>query len=82
MRQNYNRERIGVGMEIFSGLILLVIMVGAVFFMSRFMNKPRMICTRCDGTGNVNEKWPDPGAPGGWHKVDGTCPKCKGKGKV
>ena len=37
-------------------------------------------CTRCDGTGQVAERWPDPKEPGGWHIVEGTCPKCKGKG--
>jgi hypothetical protein len=67
---------------LFSGVVLLVVMIAAVFFMSRFMGGPRMQCTRCQGTGQVNEKWPDPAAPGGWHKLDGTCPKCKGKGKV
>ena len=50
--------------------------------MSRFMNRPRLKCTRCEGTGQVDEKWPDPSEPGGWHRVEGTCPKCKGKGKV
>ncbi|MBI4759550.1 MAG: hypothetical protein HY783_11240 [Chloroflexi bacterium] len=39
-------------------------------------------CTRCDGTGQVNERWPDPKEPGGWHILEGTCPKCKGKGRV
>ncbi len=39
-------------------------------------------CTRCDGTGQVNERWPDPKVPGGWHILEGTCPKCKGKGRV
>ncbi|HZR00622.1 MAG TPA: hypothetical protein VFC93_17620 [Chloroflexota bacterium] len=69
-------------MELFSGAVLLVVMVVAVFFMSWFMNQPRLKCTRCEGTGQVDEKWPDPSEPGGWHRVEGRCPKCKGKGKV
>jgi hypothetical protein len=79
---NYNRAGFGAGMDLFSGLGLLIVMGIAVFVMSRFMNQPRLKCTRCEGTGQVNEKWPDPSQPGGWHKIDGTCPKCKGKGKV
>ena len=41
-----------------------------------------LVCTRCDGTGQVNEKWPDPSEPTGWHRVEGVCPKCKGKGRI
>jgi hypothetical protein len=67
---------------IFSGALLLIVMIAAVFFMSRFMGGPRMQCTRCQGTGQVNERWPDPSQPGGWHRLEGKCPKCKGKGKV
>jgi hypothetical protein len=63
-------------------LVLLVILIVAVIVMSRINLSPKVKCTRCDGTGQVNEKWPDPSEPGGWHRVDGTCPKCKGKGKV
>jgi hypothetical protein len=66
----------------FGGIVLLLVMIVAVFFMSRFMGGPKMICTRCNGSGQVDEKWPDPSQPGGWHKLEGTCPKCKGKGKV
>ena len=69
-------------MDLFSGIGLLVVMVAAVFIMSKFMGGPRMRCTRCQETGYVNEKWPDPSQPGGWHKLEGKCPKCKGKGKV
>jgi hypothetical protein len=63
-------------------LILVVVLIAAVIFLSRFSFAPKMKCTRCDGTGQVNEKWPDPSEPGGWHRVEGTCPKCKGKGKI
>jgi DnaJ-class molecular chaperone len=65
-----------------SGVVFLILMVVAVFVMSRFMGGPRMVCTRCQGTGQVDERWPDPSKPGGWHKLEGKCPKCKGKGKV
>jgi DnaJ-class molecular chaperone len=50
--------------------------------MGRGRRVATMVCTRCDGTGQVNERWPDPSEPSGWHRVEGTCPKCKGKGKV
>jgi DnaJ-class molecular chaperone len=66
-------------------LIFPIIMVVAViiFFMVSSRNtKGRNICNRCSGTGEVNEKWPDPDKPGGWHRVEGTCPKCKGKGRI
>jgi RecJ-like exonuclease len=63
-------------------LLTLILMIGAVFLMSRFITGPKIACTRCQGTGHVNERWPDPSKPGGWHRLEGTCPKCKGKGKV
>ncbi|TAK24749.1 MAG: hypothetical protein EPO26_05940 [Chloroflexota bacterium] len=69
-------------MDLASVLILLIVMGAAAFFITRFMGGPRLICTRCDGTGHVDEKWADPSKPGGWHKLEGKCPKCKGKGKV
>lgn len=67
--------------------IIFIVMMGVavlVFFVvsGRSNAKGRNICTRCSGTGEVNEKWPDPNAPGGWHRVEGICPKCKGKGRV
>ena len=64
------------------GILLLIVMAVAVVAMSRFMGGPKLRCTRCDGSGMVDERWPDPNAPGGWHKLEGKCPKCKGKGKV
>ena len=69
--------------SLFSGLTLILVMVAAVFLMQRFMGgRTRIQCTRCQGSGTVDEKWPDPSKPGGWHRLEGTCPKCKGKGKV
>jgi hypothetical protein len=65
-----------------SGIGFLVLMVVAVVVISRFMGGPRMKCTRCQGSGTVDERWPDPSKPGGWHRLEGKCPKCKGKGKV
>jgi DnaJ-class molecular chaperone len=67
-------------MEMFA--ITIVIMIVAIIVFSRLSLGPKMKCTRCEGTGQVNERWPDPKEPGGWHKVEGRCPKCKGKGKV
>lgn len=64
-------------------IFMAVVTVVVLLFVSRSMGTVgRVRCTRCDGTGQVNEKWPDPSAPGGWHIVDGKCPKCKGKGRV
>ncbi len=63
-------------------LILLVVLIVVFIFISRFNFAPKVRCTRCDGSGQVNERWPDPSEPGGWHIVEGRCPKCKGKGKV
>lgn len=62
----------------FLGVVVIVYFV----FSSRGRKAGRNVCTRCSGTGEVNEKWPDPNAPGGWHRLDGVCPKCKGKGRV
>ena len=68
------------------GLEWILLLVGALivifFVMGRGRRVATMVCTRCDGTGQVNERWPDPSEPGGWHRVEGICPKCKGKGKV
>lgn len=63
---------------IFMGLAVIAFVV----FSSRGRAQGRNVCTRCTGSGEVNEKWPDPAEPGGWHRVEGTCPKCKGKGRV
>jgi DnaJ-class molecular chaperone len=64
------------------GVLLVVALIVIYFVMGRGRRVATMVCTRCDGTGQVNERWPDPSEPSGWHRVEGTCPKCKGKGKV
>jgi DnaJ-class molecular chaperone len=70
-------------MDVFVFTIMLVVALIVIFFvMGRGRRTVTMICTRCDGTGQVNERWPDPSEPTGWHRVEGICPKCKGKGKV
>ena len=71
-------------MDLFFTLLpFLVLLVLAVLILPRIMgNMGGVLCTRCEGTGQVNERWPDPSEPTGWHIVEGTCPKCKGKGKV
>lgn len=68
------------GSIIFIALMTIGVIV-FITFSNRRAGGGRNICTRCRGTGEVNEKWPDPDKPGGWHILDGTCPKCKGKGR-
>ena len=64
-------------------LVLIAGMAVILFIFFRGMGRGgTMRCNRCDGTGQVNERWPDPNEPGGWHIVEGICPKCKGKGKI
>lgn len=66
-------------------LIIMVVLGALIFFFFSNRGSKRaggLRCTRCDGTGEVNENWPDPAEEGGWHRVSGTCPKCKGKGRV
>jgi hypothetical protein len=70
-------------MDVIGGLLVAVIFVGVlVFVLPRVMGGNRITCTRCDGTGQINERWPDPSEPSGFHVAKGTCPKCQGKGKV
>ena len=69
-------------MDVGMALILIVVMGIAVFVMSKVSLGPKVRCTRCNGSGQIDEKWPDPSKPGGWHRAEGTCPKCKGKGTV
>jgi hypothetical protein len=71
-------------MEAFGGLL-----VGAVLLVVLLYAVPRLVgggnyvvCTRCEGTGQIDERWPDPSEPSGFHVATGKCPKCKGKGKV
>ena len=64
-------------------LVLIVGMAVILFWFFRSGGRGgTMRCNRCDGTGQINERWPDPNAPGGWHIAEGICPKCKGKGKI
>ncbi|MEW6233032.1 MAG: hypothetical protein AB1566_12070 [Chloroflexota bacterium] len=64
-------------------LLFLLGLAVVIFFLFRGQRSGGVNrCTRCDGTGQVNERWPDPKEPGGWHILEGTCPKCKGKGRV
>jgi hypothetical protein len=61
----------------------IVALVMVAFFLLRPGRRARtLICTRCDGSGQVAERWPDPSQPGGWHDLHGVCPKCGGVGKV
>ena len=63
--------------------ILVAGMIVLAFILFRNFNRGgNLRCNRCDGTGQVSERWPDPNEPGGWHIVEGNCPKCKGKGKI
>ncbi len=62
--------------------LIMVIAVVIFFVLSSRGQKGRNVCTRCRGTGSVDEHWPDPDKPNGWHHLEGTCPKCKGKGRV
>ena len=63
-------------------IVFLVIIAGAVFFLPRILPPTGPRCNRCDGSGQVSERWPDPSKPGGWHELEGTCPKCSGKGRL
>ncbi len=70
-------------MEAFGGLaVAVVVIVVMVFVAPRLMGGNTITCTRCDGTGQINERWPDPSEVSGFHVAKGVCPKCKGKGKV
>lgn len=69
--------------EAFGGLIAAAVLVAVLMFvLPRVMGGNRITCTRCDGTGQINERWPDPKEASGFHEARGTCPKCKGKGTV
>ncbi len=63
-------------------IVLIAIVAVGTPIIRNMVGAGNLRCTRCDGTGQVNEKWPDPTEPGGWHKVEGICPKCKGKGRI
>ena len=63
-------------------IVILAVIAIAVILLPRILPPRGPSCNRCDGTGFVNERWPDPSKPGGWHELEGQCPKCKGKGKL
>ncbi|HEU5318142.1 MAG TPA: hypothetical protein VFX49_18660 [Chloroflexota bacterium] len=70
-------------MEMLGSLLVGVILVTIVLFVvPRLMGGNTILCTRCEGTGQVDERWPDPSKPTGFHTATGTCPKCRGKGRV
>ncbi|MGI8422923.1 MAG: hypothetical protein ACR2NO_02190 [Chloroflexota bacterium] len=59
-----------------------VLVVLAVYVFPRLLGGATLICTRCEGTGQIDERWPDPSKPTGFHTATGACPKCKGKGRI
>lgn len=63
-------------------IVFMALVVAAVLLLPRILPPTGPTCTRCDGTGGVNERWPDPSKPGGWHELSGKCPKCDGKGRL
>ncbi|HXI18647.1 MAG TPA: hypothetical protein VNM48_19960 [Chloroflexota bacterium] len=70
-------------MDAIGALVVGAIVVAVVLFVvPRLMGGSKIICTRCEGTGHIDERWPDPSKPTGFHVASGTCPKCKGKGRV
>ena len=69
-------------MDIYTILFVGAMLVVVFFLLRNAGGGNRIRCNRCDGTGQVSERWPDPKEPGGWHKVEGICPKCKGKGMI
>ena len=73
-------QRRGMPLEVW--IIFTALVVAAVLLLPRILPPTGPICTRCEGTGAVNERWPDPSKPGGWHELSGKCPKCDGKGRL
>lgn len=70
-------------MEVAGSLLIGVIIITVVLVVvPRLLGGTMVKCTRCDGTGHIDERWPDPSKPGGFHVASGKCPKCKGKGRV
>ena len=72
-----------MGTDYLSSLLVGAVLVGfAVFVFPRILSGSKILCTRCDGSGQIDEHWPDPTKPSVFHSASGTCPKCKGKGRV
>ena len=70
-------------MEVFAAMLVAVVVLAVVVLLvPRLMGGNTMVCNRCDGTGEINERWPDPSEKSGFHVARGKCPKCKGKGRV
>ena len=72
----------GAGMPVEVWIIFMALVVAAVVLLPRILPPTGPTCTRCEGSGSVNERWPDPSKPGGWHELSGKCPKCDGKGRL
>ena len=69
-----------VSMEAMGGILVVVVLIAAVMFvMPRLMGGNRMTCNRCDGTGQINERWPDPNEASGFHEARGTCPSARAR---
>lgn len=69
--------------DVVSGVLTTVVVLAVIFLVvPRFIGGGTVVCTRCEGTGYIDEKWPDPSKPTGFHTATGKCPKCKGKGRV
>lgn len=81
-------ERAGSGrgrdpVEVYGGaFVALLILVVLVYVVPRLMGSGSIVCNRCDGTGEIDERWPDPSEATGFHIASGKCPKCKGKGRL
>lgn len=70
-------------MEVVPYLLGAAVALVAIWLIApRIMPANMITCTRCDGSGTVDERWPDPTKQGGWHVVNGECPKCQGNGRV
>lgn len=74
------------GFEVFVPLeiwiVFTLLIVTAVVVVPRLLPPTGPSCTRCSGSGSVSERWPDPSKAGGWHELNGICPKCDGKGRL
>ncbi|MCL4543127.1 MAG: hypothetical protein M1118_00785 [Chloroflexi bacterium] len=74
----------GCAVESFTITVVILILIAVIGtpLIRRLTGGGSTVCNRCDGTGEVQENWPDPSELSGWHRVNGTCPKCKGKGRI
>ncbi|MDP6507497.1 MAG: hypothetical protein QF719_07020 [Chloroflexota bacterium] len=65
-----------------SFVVIIVVVALALIFVPRMLPPRGPTCTRCDGSGQISERWPDPSQEGGWHVAEGSCPRCNGKGRM